>query len=63
MKPPHLDHALQFWVLVHRWDGLELEKVQRLETKLIRGLEDLRYEETFKGVVRKFKKLVLQCEM
>ena len=44
---PHLENAVQFWPPVLRKDVLEMERVQRRETKLVKGLEDLSYEERF----------------
>lgn len=45
---PTLKYALHFWAPVHRKNVLELENIQRRAIKLIRGMEDLRYEERLK---------------
>lgn len=42
---PLLEYAIYFWCPVLRKDVLDLDRVQRRTTKLIRGLEDLRYED------------------
>ncbi|XP_069805659.1 embryonic protein UVS.2-like [Dendropsophus ebraccatus] len=48
---PHLEFAVQFWTPIDRKNVLELERVQRRATNLIRGMEHLSYE---KNPARRF---------
>ena len=42
---PHLEYCVQAWGSQHMKDVELLERVQRRATEMIRGLEDLSYEE------------------
>ncbi|KAJ7418450.1 hypothetical protein BTVI_29131 [Pitangus sulphuratus] len=42
---PHLEFCIQLWGPQHRKDMDPLERVQRIATKIIRGMEHLSYEE------------------
>jgi len=42
---PHLEHCILLWGPEHRKDMDVLERIQRRDTKLIRGLEYLSYED------------------
>ncbi|KAK4829003.1 hypothetical protein QYF61_001759 [Mycteria americana] len=47
---PHLEYCIQLWSPQHRKDMDLLERVQRQATKVIRGMEQLTYEERLSGL-------------
>lgn len=51
MVRTHLEYCMQFWSPRLKKDTLELEKVQRRTTKVIRNMDQLRYKERLKNTV------------
>ncbi|GAB0185835.1 hypothetical protein GRJ2_001048800 [Grus japonensis] len=47
---PHLEYCIQLWGPQYRRDMELLERVQRRATELIRGLENLSYEDRLRGL-------------
>jgi len=45
---PHLEYCIHFWSPQNKKDTEMLEKVQRRATKMIKGLEQLLYEDSLR---------------